>query len=246
MKLACSSTSFLNRFDGRSLDLLALADLAADLGLDGIDASSGAFPSISKKFQREFRERLDRRFVALSSIALASDFAAPDEADRARQVDDLVAWCSMARDLGAGVIRVLTGTPPADTAVDAARGRVLECLARALPAAERADVTLAVEDAGIANPLFGPDGLAALVMGFGSAHLQLCLTPFALDHRLAARHAACVRLPFDDAGADAKTVLGLCDKACFNGWLLLDYAGSGDAESDARALVSRLKALIAR
>ncbi len=265
MKLVCSSRSFRRGFDGRLLDLVALVDLAADIGLDGIEAQGGAFPSVSKKFQRELRERLDRRLIALSAISLASDFASSDAAERVRQADDLVAWTEIARELGVRTLCVLAGRLPSDVPADEGRRRVTECFAGVLPAAERAGVTLALgeEDgensAGPLNstkgtvPVFSPDELSALVMRFGSANFQLCLDANGFESPGAARHAVYFRLRFSDidadgrpAGADVPRLFDLCRRACYDGYLSLEYVGEGNEEEAVRKAAGYLRPFILR
>ena len=47
MKIGCSTWSFHDAFATRTLDQIGFAELAAELGLDGIELLTGTFPSVT-------------------------------------------------------------------------------------------------------------------------------------------------------------------------------------------------------
>ena len=266
MKLGCSSWSLRKRFNDRSLDLLSFVDLAADLGLDGIEPLTGVFPSVSKKFQRELRERLSRRFIELSAVSVCNDFALADAVERQRQCDDVIAWTAVARDLGVRVIRTFTGSTPPGVPRETAKAWVVECYAQVLPAAERANVTLAVENH--SPVMHSADELVDFVMHFGSASLQLNPDPTNFLRRChelpeserapvydgltrVARHAVHSHLKirdFDASGrptnVDVPRLLGIYRKACYDGIISFEYFGEGDGVEAVRKGIAYLRPLI--
>ncbi len=265
MKLGSSSWSFRKEFNDRSLDLLGFVDLAAELGLDGIEPLTSAFPSVSKRFQRELREKLASRNIELSAIAISNDFAQADDAERARECDDLIGWVSVARDLGVKNIRTFTGYSPEGAPLEEPRRRVVECYAKVLPAAERANVTLAIENH---SSVFGAaDELVDLVMRFGSDCLQLNPDPTNFLRRdvvpeaereivytslaKAARHAVHSHLKIRDFDAhgvptnvDVPRLLAIYRRACYDGYLSFEYFGDADAAEAVRKGVQYLRPLI--
>ncbi len=267
MKLGCSSWSLRKRFDDRSLDLLGFVDLAADLGLDGVEPLTEVFPSVSKKLLRELRERLERRFVEISAIAAGNDFATRDPAERARQCEDLIGWIAVARELDVRRIRTFTGYYPEGVPRDEAKAWVAECYAKVLPAAERAGVALAIENH--SSVMTSADELLEFVMRFGSDCLQLNPDPtnFLPHHdrvpegergviyeslAKVARHAVHSHLKIRDFDADGRPtnvdvprLLAVYRKACYDGYLSFEYFGDGDAEEAVRRAVAYLRPLLA-
>ena len=265
MKLGSSSWSLRKLFDDRSLDLLGFVDLAADLGLDGIEPLTAVFPSVTKRFQRELRERLAARNIELSAISISNDFATADDCERARQCDDLIGWIAVARELGVPCIRTFTGYNPQGVSLEVSRARVAECYAKALPAAERANVVLAVENH--STVIGEADELLAFVMRFGSACLQLNPDPTNFLRRdvvpedqreivytslaKVARHAVHSHLKirdFDASGrptnVDVPRLLAIYRKACYDGYLSFEYFGDGDGIEAVRKGIAYLRPLI--
>lgn len=266
MKLGCSSWSLRKRFDERSLDLLGFVDLASDIGLDGIEPLTNVFPSVSKKFLRELSERLSKRSVEISAISICNDFATSDPAERRAQCDDLAAWAAIARELGVPCLRTFTGYYPEGADRESVKGWVAECYAKVLPAAERANVALAVENH--SSVMTSADELLEFVMRFGSASLQLNPDPtnfLPRHHELPesergpiyselekiARHAVHSHLKirdFDDAGrptnVDVPRLLAVYRKACYDGYLSFEYFGDGDAVEAVRKAVAYLRPLV--
>jgi sugar phosphate isomerase/epimerase len=279
MKLGCSSWSLRKLFDGRSLDLLGFVDLAAEIGLDGIEPLTNVFPSVSKKFLLELSERLSKRSVEISAISICNDFATSDPAERDAQCDDLAAWVAVAQELGVPRLRTFTGYYPEGAlslrsgsrgSVDreTVRGWVAQCYAKVLPAAERANVALAIENHSSVMP--SADELLEFVMRFASASLQLNPDPtnFLPRHdelpesergriyselEKIARHAVHSHLKIRDfdsdgrpANVDVPRLLAIYRKACYDGYLSFEYFGDGDAVDAVRKAVAYLRPIISR
>jgi sugar phosphate isomerase/epimerase len=266
MKIGCSSWSFRKSFSDRSLDLLGVVDLAADMGLDAIEPLSGDFPSVSKKFLHDLREALDRRSVELSAVSVGNDFAHPLAAERERQCEDVAQWIFICREIGVSCMRTFTGGAHEGVDDETAKSRVYECYARVLPAAERANLTLAVENHDAVCR--SPDELVELVMHFGSPSLQLNPDPtnFLARHwefpesergclydalEKVARHASHSHLKirdFDDAGrptnVDVPRLLDIYRRACYDGVISFEYFGDADAKEAVAKGIAYLRPLI--
>lgn len=266
MKIGCSSWSFREAFGNRKLDLLSFVELAAELGLDGIEPLASAFPSVGDRFLQELRARLARFPVEISAVSLANDFARPDESERRWQCDDVVAWTFVCRDLGVGILRTFTGRLHEGIDRRRAKAWVYECYERVLPAAERAGVTLAVENHSDVCRL--PEELVELILHFGSSSLQANPDPtnflpvhaekeesqreviyssLAKVARFAVHSHLQIR-DFDGAGrptnVDVARLLEVYRGACYDGYISLEYFGEGDAVDAVRRAVAFLRGLI--
>ena len=255
MRIACSSRTFSGDFEGRRIDLLSFLDLAAELGLDGIECTPDVFLSISPRFLCELRPRLARGSVKISAVTLANDFDLPDAAERKNQCEDLTRWTAACRDLGVGVLCVRTGSLQEGIEPSRAAGWVRSCLEAVLPAAERAAVTLAVRNA--PGVLSTPEELVEMVMRFGSSHLQLACDPAAVPaggSRASLRQLARISVnsylglgdtDVDEADftCDPLPVLETYRSGCYRGCLTLEYSGRKDPAKVVRNAVGRLRSI---
>ena len=98
------------------------------------------------------RDKLDRavqtlreRGVEVCALDTSCRFNLPDEAQRQRQVADLLAWIPVAKELDVPLLRVFGGAAPAGAAEADGTRWVTDALLQAAPAAERAGVTVALE-----------------------------------------------------------------------------------------------------
>jgi fatty-acyl-CoA synthase len=87
------------------------------------------------------------RGVEVCAFDSSCRFNRADAADRARQLEELLAWIELARTLRVPVIRVFGGETDADDGASETEQneRVAEALRRAAPQAERAGVTVGLE-----------------------------------------------------------------------------------------------------
>jgi len=264
MKIGCSSRSFHDAFENRSLDLFAFLHLAVELGFDGVEPLARVFPSVSQRFLTELRETLAHLPLEISAVSVSNDFAYPDPSERRCQCEDITLWTFVCRDLGVRVLRTFTGDLAEGIDERQAKSWVYECYESVLPAAERAGVTLAVENH--SRVLGSPGELVELVMHFGSDCLQLCPDPrnFLQDSPLpdepgasayaslaeVARFAVHSRLEVLDGdfagggGIDLARVLDIYRRACYDGYLSLEYLGDGDAREALKRGIAYLRTLL--
>jgi sugar phosphate isomerase/epimerase len=109
MRIGCSSYSFRESFERREVDLVSWFDLAVELGLDAVELLTGHFPSVSRRFLRDLKEKRDACRVEISALAVSNNFGHPDADERDRQCDDLVAWMHVAKALDVDILRTFTG-----------------------------------------------------------------------------------------------------------------------------------------
>jgi sugar phosphate isomerase/epimerase len=265
MKIGCSSWSFRKAFESRKLDLLRFVELAPELGLDGIELLSGDFPSVSPRFLSELSARLAHLPIEISAVSVSNDFSCEDAAERLRQCEDVCAWCALLRDLGVRYLRTFTGYLHGSADVKQAKAWVYECYEQVLPAAERTNVTLAVENH--SSVMSSAEELVELVWHFGSSCLQLNPDPtnFLPGYRqkskrereavyrsleTVARFAVHSHLKVQDlddrggpAHVDVPRLLAIYQRACYDGYLSIEYAGGGEPEAVVRKAAGYLRTL---
>lgn len=146
MKLSCLPVSLYDDiFSGKST-VTDWIDLAAELGLDGVDFSIKFFPDRSDKTINNVRAILAKSQIEACMIACYSDFTHPDKKKRTEELDDLKTDIILAKDLGAKFVRVTAGQKhPGIKREDGIRW-ITEGFRHALDEAEKHGVTLAYEN----------------------------------------------------------------------------------------------------
>jgi len=267
MKIGCSTWSFHHAFETRELDQLGFAQVAAELGLDGIELLTSTFPSVSPRYTGELQAGLRALSVDISAVSVSNDFGFDDADERKQQCEDVRRWTHVSRDLGVAVIRTFTGNVHEGVDPLEAKRWVYECYERVVPEAERVGVTLAVENhSGLMN---SPEELAELVMHFGSDALQLNPDPtnFLPGHwrkpesereviytsleRIArfAVHSHIKLRNFDATGrptnVDVPRLLKIYRRASYDGYLSIECAGTEDPKEVVRKTLACLRPLVA-
>lgn len=266
MKIGCSSWSFRREFETRALDVSGFARLAAELALDGIELLTRDFPSVTPLFLGQLLTAVAKLPVEISAVSVSNDFAHPDASERRRQTEDVRRWTHISGDLGVGTIRTFTGNVHPGIDAEQAKAWVYERYEAALPTAERAGVTLAVENHG--GLMNSAEELAGLVMHFGSPSLQLNPDPtnflpkhadktepereviYASLEKIArfAVHSHLTVVDFNDAGCvtnvDVPRLLDTYRKACYNGYLSIEYIGEDDPAEAVGKAVAYLRGLM--
>jgi sugar phosphate isomerase/epimerase len=146
MKLSCiPATYFLDLVEGR-MAVEAWVDLAAELGLDGLDFGQAWFRDRRPGTIAALRRRIEGKGLQACMLTCAPDFTHPEAAGRQASVDEMRAMVELAARLGAPLIRVTAGQ--AHPSVPRAQGVQWVCdgVAALVPEARAAGVTLAYEN----------------------------------------------------------------------------------------------------
>jgi sugar phosphate isomerase/epimerase len=116
---AYSFTKTLNdQLKGRAkgMSLFELVDFCAEQGFDAIDPTGYFFPEYPKvptdAYLNDFKRRAFQNGVDISGTGIRNNFASPDKAARAADVQHAKEWVEVAARLGAPVLRVFSGPVP--------------------------------------------------------------------------------------------------------------------------------------
>jgi sugar phosphate isomerase/epimerase len=96
--------------------LFDVLDFCRKYGIDAIDPTGYFFPGFPDappdSYLDEFKARANELGIAISGTGARNDFAVPNPASRARDVNILRVWCKVAQRLGAPVVRLFAGVVP--------------------------------------------------------------------------------------------------------------------------------------
>ena len=121
-------------------------DLAAPLGLDGLEYYSGMLELADPARWPEARRTVETRGMVIPMLCCSPDFSHPDADFRAREIEKEKNWIRMAAALGAGFCRVLSGQRRPELTRERGLDLVVECIEACLPEAEHCGVTLIIEN----------------------------------------------------------------------------------------------------
>jgi sugar phosphate isomerase/epimerase len=133
----------------RSMALVEWIDLAASLGVDGLEMYPGFFASLEPSYLAGVRAALQRHGLAMPMLCASPDFTQPDptarraEVERHKRMIDLVAFFDTPAPR---TCRVLSGQRRPEVSEDDGVAMVVDCIERLLPYAAERGVILAMEN----------------------------------------------------------------------------------------------------
>jgi sugar phosphate isomerase/epimerase len=146
-RLAAFPKAFMRQLcrDG-SMTLRQWIDLAAPLGLDGLEYYSGFIELADPKHWPAARREVESRGMVIPMLCCSPDFTHPTKEERLREVERQREWIRMAATLGAKFCRVLSGQRRPEVPLETGLGYASECIHACLPDAEAAGITLIIEN----------------------------------------------------------------------------------------------------
>src|SRR5262245_41051338 len=119
---------------------------ARELGLDGTECSLAFVEPIGRASAAEMRRLCDEAGLAVSMVTCHSDFTHPDAAERERQVEDMGRNLRLARELGAPLVRALSGQRHPGVSDEQGVAWAAEGLRRVAADGDRVGVRVAIEN----------------------------------------------------------------------------------------------------
>lgn len=129
-----------------TMTLREWVDLAAPLGLDGLEYYCGFLELADPRRWPEARREVESRGMVIPMLCCSPDFSHPDPAFRQAEIEKEKTWIRLAATLGAGYCRVLSGQRRPELTVAAGLDLVTASIEACLPEAEACGVTLILEN----------------------------------------------------------------------------------------------------
>jgi sugar phosphate isomerase/epimerase len=129
-----------------TMTLREWVDLAAPLGVDGLEYYSGMLELADPKRWPEARREVESRGMVIPMLCCSPDFSIPDAAGRQAEVEKEKNWIRMAAALGAKYCRVLSGQRRPELTIEQGLDLVVQSIEACLPEAEACGVTLILEN----------------------------------------------------------------------------------------------------
>ena len=129
-----------------TMSLYEWIDLAATLGVDGLEFYPGFLESTDDAYLGRVRDRLGAHHLAMPMFCYSSDFTNPDDAARAAEMEKQRQAIDVTRSFGGTTCRVLSGQRRPDVSRAEGVRWVVECITGLLPYAQERGVILAMEN----------------------------------------------------------------------------------------------------
>jgi sugar phosphate isomerase/epimerase len=144
--LAVFPKGFFDALVARRMSLWEWIDLAGTLDVDGIELYPRFFEDFEPATLARARREARARGLEIPMMCHSPDFTQPDPADRAREVERTGRMIDVIAELGGRYCRVLSGQNRPGLREEEALKWVVDCLWALVPQAERAGVTLCMEN----------------------------------------------------------------------------------------------------
>jgi sugar phosphate isomerase/epimerase len=144
--LAAFPKGFFMDLVERRMSLFQWLDLAASLGVEGVELYPRFFESMGKPYLDRVRWILKDNGLQMPMLCHSPDFTRPEASWRQVEVEDTRRMIALTAELGGEFCRVLSGQDRPGLDPGEAQRWVVDCLAALLPEAENQGVVLVLEN----------------------------------------------------------------------------------------------------
>jgi sugar phosphate isomerase/epimerase len=255
LKLSLAAYSYRQFLDVKKpkMDLFDFVNLAADMGLDGVELTSYYFPAdVNTDYLHRLKQHAFTLGLDVSGTSVGNNFCVPAGPARDKQLELVRTWVDRAAELDAPVIRIFAGSVAKGDTEEKAVALATEGIKAALPYAAEKGVALALENHGGITAT--PAQLLTLVQAVDAPNFGVNLDtgnfhgddPYA-DLARIAPYALNVQVKTEISPkgqkrqeADLGRIVGILREARYSGYVVLEYEA---AEDPMTAVPRHIKAL---
>jgi sugar phosphate isomerase/epimerase len=255
LKLSVAAYSYRQYLEGpkKRLDLFDFVNLAADMGLDGVELTSYYFPpDVKPDYLHRLKQHAFKLGLDVSGTSVGNNFCVPSGPERDKQLALVRTWVDHAADLDAPVIRIFAGNKQGSE--DESVALAIEGIQASLRYAADKGVALALENHGgitgtidqilrLVKGVNAPEGNFGVNLDTGNFHTDdpyadlAQLAPYAINVQVKTEIARKGKKKED---ADLAKVVGILRDARYSGYVVLEYEA---AEDPMTAVPKHLKTL---
>ena len=130
----------------RTMSLFEWIDLAATLGVDGVEMYPGFFANFEPEYVAQIKQHADAKGLEIPMMCCSPDFTQHDPAARAEELEKEKFWIDLTAQLGGKFCRVLTGQRREDVSRAEGVRYSVEGINAAIPYAAERGVVLNIEN----------------------------------------------------------------------------------------------------
>jgi sugar phosphate isomerase/epimerase len=257
LKLSIAAYSYRDYLTGKKspqFDLFEFVNLAADMGLDGVEPTSYYFPpDVTADYLNRLKLHAFTLGLDISGTAVGNNFCLPPGPKRDEEISKTLRWIDRAAELDAPVIRIFAGNVPKGSTEDQAAAWAVEGIKAVLPHAAEKGIVLALENHGgitakpeqilklvkaIDSPNFGVNLDTGNFRG-GDPYAEIAqLAPYAMNVQVKTEVQRDGARKKEDA--DLARIIAILREARYSGYVVLEYEA---AEDPLKAIPRHIKTL---
>ncbi len=130
----------------RTMSLFDWIDLAATLGVDGVEMYPGFFASFEPEYVEKVKQRAEAKGLEIPMMCCSPDFTQHDAEARAKELEKEKFWIDLTAQLGGKFCRVLSGQRREDVSREDGVRYTVECIKEVIPYAAERNIVLNMEN----------------------------------------------------------------------------------------------------
>lgn len=235
------------------MDQMSWLKTCAKLGLDGVELLGGQFPGIDHDYLVDLKRTCAELNLTIAMVSADGHLTGIDDAERDKEVSDIIKWIEVAQFLGAPRVRFFCGpAEELDAGEDELYEKVKAAIGKIVSVAAENNIVMGLEN----HSGVKADRLLAMLDDVGSEFFKLTLdtgnfpptshvgpeTYSSIER--CAPHATIVHAKFMDINEDGsdcefdwRKIHGILKKVGYEGFLSIEYEG---ADADEAKCVKRI------
>jgi sugar phosphate isomerase/epimerase len=260
-KLSIAAYSYRDYLTGKTsphFDLFEFVNMAADMGLDGVEPTSYYFPSdVTDDYLNRLKLHAFTLGLDISGTAIGNNFCLPPGSKRDEEISKTLRWIDRAAELDAPVIRIFAGNVPKGSTEEQAVAWAIDGIKAVLPQAVKRGIVLALENHGgitarpeqilklvkaIESPNFGVNLDTGNFRG-GDPYAEIAeLAPYAMNVQVKTEVQRAGSRKEEDA--DLARIIAILREARYSGYVVLEYEGDEDPLKAIPRYIKTLRQLV--
>ena len=239
-----------------ALDLAGFIDYCASLNLEGAELTQYYFPEqVTAEYLHQLKRRAHLAGIDITGGAIGNKFTLDPGEALEKQMVYTKTWIRHYATLGAPVIRVFAGAPPAGVSEDEAIERAIPALQEACECAAEHGIMLAIENHDFTSKI---DRLLKIIqrvdspwlgVNFDSGNLSYSEDPYADMQRMApytvnAQLKVAIHAAQGQQKADLPRIVEILRAADYAGYLVLEYEANEDPYQAIPRYVDQLRKIV--
>jgi|SRR5579864_1931364 len=260
-KLSLAAYSYRDYLTGKSspkMDLFGFVDLAADMGLDGVEPTAYYFPQdVTNDYLHRLKQYAFVLGLDISGTAISNDFCLAPGPESEKDLEHVRTWIERAAELDAPTLRLLSGNWRQGVSDDDLEQQVVQRIDSLLPYAIEEGVTLALENHGggvtvtgeqllrlvknVKGPNFGVNLDTGNFHGPDPYEEMALVAPYAVNVQVKTeiRRRGKTKEP-----ADLAKAIDILRAAKYSGYVVLEYNAAEDPMTAVPRYIKQLRSLI--
>ena len=256
MKIGCCAYSFRRYLTSGEMNYEQFIDLAADIGLDGVELTSYYFPTTDMSYLHSLKRYCLLKGVTVAGTAVGNRFSVPDARKRSEHVQMVKEWVDHSVELGAPAVRVFSGKLDEGVDPEDAYKWTVQEFEKCVPVAESRGVVLALENHG-QHYTETAAGHLRIFNAVGSDWLQLLLDtggyivdqPYdevtkTVPYAVTSQVKTTVETPTGPEPVDMERMLSTLHRAGYRGFLNIEYEEHEDPMVAVPRMVEEMRRIV--